>query len=148
MTQNKLKKRLDYHLNGGFIYKCHRSSKACKGMVVFGTKETNGYKSIFIEGRKYLFHRMIFLWHHGYLPKYIDHIDRNKYNNKIENLRPTTISLNGANRKINKTSKSGYKGVHWNNFVQHWVASIKKNKKRIYIGRFNKKEDAARAYNI
>jgi hypothetical protein len=63
------------------------------------------------KGRAYLVHRLIFLYHHKYLPELIDHIDNNLENNRIENLRPATKSQNAMNSKIDKRNKSGIKGL-------------------------------------
>ncbi len=68
------------------------------------------------------------------MPKEIDHIDRNKLNNKIENLREVTKSENMANRKKHKTNKSGYKGVAYHKASKKWRASVRINKKDVWIG--------------
>ena len=92
-------------------------------------------------------HRIIFLYHHGYLPKQIDHIDQNKLNNKIENLREATHSQNGMNRKSCKNTSSKYKGVSWIKCDNMWIAQIGMNNKLEYIDRFKSEIEAALAYN-
>ena len=94
----------------------------------------------------FLIHRVIFLWHYGFAPTYIDHIDMDKLNNKIENLRPATKSQNGFNRCKPVHNKSGYKGVSWNKERQKWDAEITFNKQRIRLGRFSDVKRAAQAY--
>jgi hypothetical protein len=86
---------------------------------------------------------MIFLYHHGYLPKVTDHIDGNRLNNRIENLRSCTQSENCLNSKHRATSTSPYKNVYLQtcsnlqpNWKQNWVVSITANRKRKYIGSF------------
>lgn len=69
----------------------------------------NGYVSIVIDRKKYYAHRLIFLYHYGYLPKYIDHIDGNKSNNNLENLRASTVRQNRAN--VKPMSNTGVKCV-------------------------------------
>jgi hypothetical protein len=69
-------------------------------------------KRAFIFYSYYYLHRLIFLMHHGYLPKLIDHIDGNPSNNRIENLRAATVSQNGCNRNAAKKNKLGIKGLY------------------------------------
>lgn len=74
----------------------------------------------------------------------VDHINGDRLDNRRENLRICTQSQNCTNRASVK-SKSGYKGVskHWNK----WRAVIKVNQKKIHLGLFDTKEEAALAYN-
>jgi hypothetical protein len=88
-------------------------------------------------------HRLIFLMHHGYLPKYIDHINGIKTDNRIENLREATISDNSCNRLGH--SKSGIKGVSWSKYHKKWTVACWKNKKYYFVGHFKCLEDAKKA---
>ncbi len=76
----------------------------------------------------------------------IDHKNRNRLNNLEENLRVCTKLQNINNRTIQ--NNNGYKGVSWNKYHKKWKALISINKKRIHLGYFDVKEDAAIAYNI
>jgi hypothetical protein len=77
----------------------------------------------------------------------VDHIDRNGLNNTRENLRIVNQSQNCANRSLGINSKSGYKGVSWNAQLQKWCAYISFHRKKMHLGYFTSKHDAARAYN-
>lgn len=82
--------------------------------------------------------------------KEVDHINGNPLDNRRENLRLVTHSQNQANRKVNKTSASGLKGVCYNRFMQRqkrWKAHIYHAGKRTTIGHYYTKEEAARAYD-
>ena len=93
-------------------------------------------------------HRLFFYWHNGYLPKLVDHKDRNPQNNNIENLRELDSSGNTRNSdKINKKTSSKYKGVSWNKEKKKWVANVYINYKNIYIGAYISEDDAGQAYN-
>ncbi len=72
----------------------------------------------------------------------VDHIDNNKLNNKLANLRWVTKSQNNQNRLLYKNNKSGTKGVRWTEENQKWRAYIKINGKQIHLGYFINKEDA------
>jgi hypothetical protein len=91
-------------------------------------------------------HQAIFLMHHKYVPKYIDHIDGVSTNNKIENLREATQSQNAANSKLNSANTSGFKGVTFRKDTKKWAAQIMKNGKHISLGCYKTKEDAYQAY--
>lgn len=77
----------------------------------------------------------------------VDHIDGNGLNNARDNLRVTTASQNCANRRVNRDSKSGYKGVTWNEGHKKWEVSVCFHKRKFYLGSFTDKHEAARAYN-
>ena len=106
----------------------------------------NGYISIRIKKKGYYHHRLAFLLCHDYLPEYIDHIDGNRVNNRIDNLRACTSSENNWNTGIPKTNKSGYKGVSKHSYGR-WHARIKVDNKDVHLGLFDCKHAAARAYN-
>lgn len=90
---------------------------------------------------------MVYLYHHGVIPDEIDHRDRNKLNNRIENLRPCTSSQNKGNIQLLPTNTSGYRGVSLNARSQKWHAQIKIHGKQTYLGRFDTPEEAAMLYN-
>ncbi len=79
--------------------------------------------------------------------EYVDHVDGNGLNNTRSNLRLADSSQNGSNRGKPCNNTSGYKGVTWYKKYEKWRASIKFQKRDIFLGSFDTKEDAARAYN-
>lgn len=91
--------------------------------------------------------RAIFMWHYGWLPKMVDHKDRNPLNDRIENLRAATPSENSKNKKSRTGSSSKYLGVCYNKACNYWHAAIFVNGKNKHLGSFTKEKDAARAYN-
>ena len=136
ITQKLLKELFTYRDDGTFI-------KNKNGKIV-KCSETEGqrYLRIGINGKPYRLHRMIYLYHHGYLPEIIDHIDGNKLNNRIDNLRPATKQQNCLNRKHKSTSKSPYKNVYLqaptknSNWKRNWVVTLMLKGKRMYFGSF------------
>ena len=113
---------------------------------------SHGYQEVGVDGKKYLVHRIIFLYHHGYLPKYLDHIDRNPSNNNISNLREATNQENHRNTEKNKShngkpTSSIYKGVTWDKQCEKWRSQIWIGGKRKHLGYFDSEIEAARAYD-
>ena len=110
-----------------------------------GVAEPRGYVRVGYKGKKYLLHRLIFLYHHGYLPQIVDHIDNNQSNSNIENLRASDSVKNQYNRSINKNSKTGVKGVktRYNKYVVH----LRVNGENKYFGIFEDLELASLVAN-
>jgi hypothetical protein len=77
----------------------------------------------------------------------IDHKDNNGTHNWRSNLRLATTSQNGANRLPNRNSVSGYKGVTRHLHQGRWQAQIQVNGSKLYLGLFDSRVDAAKAYN-
>ena len=77
----------------------------------------------------------------------VDHIDCNKLNNQISNLRYVTKSQNMTNSVKQLNTSSRFKGVHWHNIKSEWHANIQLANKHIYLGSYKYEIDAARAYN-
>lgn len=112
MTDRELMQMAHHYFEykeGDLYWKINRS------MMKAGDKAGNinnrGYSYVGINDKKYSTHRIIFLMHYGYMPKCIDHIDGNKANNNIENLRVATVSQNNQNVKIRKDNTTGMKGI-------------------------------------
>jgi hypothetical protein len=105
-----------------------------------------GYVMVGIGGEEHPAHRIIFLLHHGYCPEYIDHVDGNRSNNRIENLRSATLNENARNCKKPSHNTSGYKGVCWDKNRNKWMAYITINNKFKSLGRYEQIEDAHFAY--
>jgi len=111
-----------------------------------GNIRKDGYIMIGINGKHYLEHRIIYLYHRGYLPEILDHKDGNPTNNNIENLRSVTYNQNNQNT-IQKGGTSKFKGISWFKRDNKWRATIMCNYRNIHLGLFDNEQDAARAYN-
>ena len=73
---------------------------------------------------------------------YVDHIDNNRLNNTISNLRWCNFQENHFNRQLSSKNTSGIKGVSWDKHRQKWIAFIKVNQKYYNLGRFANIDDA------
>lgn len=102
-----------------------------------GSVNSRGYINVYLGGRLYVAHRLVFMYHYGYLPEFIDHIDGDRQNNKIENLRGTTKSCNSHNMAITKRNTSGVKGVHWCKQKNKWCARISAKGQVLYCRFFS-----------
>jgi hypothetical protein len=107
-----------------------------------------GYTQVFYRGKTYKGHRLIWAIFFGEFPKgQIDHINGVRHDNRIENLRDVNQQQNLHNQKLpHKQNKSGYLGVCWNEKSKKWQAGISINRKTKYLGVFDNKEDAHKAY--
>lgn len=109
----------------------------------------NGYASRNNCQKASRMHRLIFFAHHGIVEQKtldIDHINRDRLDNRIENLRLATRSQNGMNRESTCANTSGYKGV-FRRDSGAWISKIKVQGEIFYLGQFASPEQAALAYN-
>lgn len=113
---------------------------------VAGSENGKGYVRIFVFGRRYLAHRLAWLWATGELPrKQIDHINRVRNDNRIENLRQVSVLQNAQNKSRSLANKSGATGVCWVRRKRRWLANITLNGKRYHLGYFRTKESAVKS---
>jgi len=147
ITQKQLKDEFKY-IDGMLLWRRDTRNRLRKKGDVAGYVRGIGYRVVVVKRIPYFVHRLIFLYHYGYLPEYIDHIDGNKENNDISNLRECTRSQNGYNSKIPKHNTSGVKGVSWCKVSRKWTAKIKLNGKCVYLGSFWDKDVAAQIVRI
>lgn len=111
--------------------------------------KSHGYIEIGIRNKSYRAHHLAWLYTYGEWPKeFIDHIDGNRSNNAISNLRLATNQKNAQNRHSVSSSKitSQYLGVTWNEANQCWMAQIKHDGKNVYLGQYGTDFDAHLAY--
>lgn len=137
---------LSYNSETGIITWIKKSSKNVIIGRIAGTPHRMGYQAIQVRGNLRLSHRVAFLMYHGYLPKYVDHINGNKIDNRISNLRSCTVSQNGFNRPAPPSNTSGYKGV--GKCGDKWRSRLVFEGKEYSFGTYDCKHEAAKAYNI
>ena len=113
-----------------------------------GTKKrTKDYVKVGFNGREYPAHRLIWWLVYGSLPdRFIDHINGDKSDNRLVNLRLATDAENKRNVGMRKHNTSGFKGVTWDSVNQKWLAHATLNGKGVHLGRHSTKEAAAIAY--
>lgn len=145
ITQERLKELLDYDPDTGvFTWKISR--KGIKKKIAGSMHKNKGYLIIGLDSKDYKAHRLAFLYMEGYLPENdVDHIDRNRINNKWNNLREVSRSCNLRNCNISKINTSGITGVSWSKQLNKWKAQITILNKNISLGYFKDIADAATA---
>lgn len=144
---------LSYDLETGRLFWNERMNATPGWNTRFSGKETalcagsDGYKQLNILCKTYRAHHISWVIFYGEWPeRFIDHIDGDKTNNAIGNLRLATSAQNNQNSSRRKTSISGLKGVSWNKARQKWVAQISHNKQAKQLGYFEDKNEAYKAY--
>lgn len=126
----KFKEYFDYKDGYFIVKKLDNLDRRRKIGSITGTSvsKTTGYSRMSLFGKRYSTHRLVWFYHNGYFPELIDHVDGNRSNNKIENLRESNYYLNSGN-KHKSNSLSGFRGVYPNkrnssNEVISWVAQF------------------------
>jgi hypothetical protein len=148
LTRERLTELLSVDTERGiFTWKHTMGGKAQKGQEA-GTLTENGYVAIRVDKRDYLAHRLMWLYVYGAFPIInIDHIDRDRTNNRPNNLRLATEKQNGENRSLKSKNSSGHRGVFLRKYLKSkpWAVSIMSKRKTIHIGYFATVEEAVKA---
>lgn len=139
MTQKRVKGLVSYNkVTGKFVSRRNGNP--------LGSIGADGYLVVQLGVKVYYLHRLAWLYVYGYLPEgVIDHIDHNKCNNAIDNLREVAQTDNCKNKKLPKNNSSGFVGVRWNTRLGKWTAEVKVGRKSIYLGAFQSLEEAVNA---
>lgn len=140
ITQEYIKSILTYNPNTGkFIWR--RKKWGHKGKEA-GYINPNGYRVIMIDNKNYGASRLAWLFHYGeFSKKQIDHINHNRSDNRIENLREVTNQQNQMNRTFTGNT-TGFIGVYWDKNRKKYAPKIKVNQKVINLGRYDSIEEA------
>lgn len=144
----ELVKLLAYNPSNGFFTWKQDRGRIRLGATA-GALRKDGYLQITIDHKLYLAHRLAWFYITGEWPiNQIDHVNRNKSDNRLCNLRLATNKQNGENLPLLCVNVSGYRGVSWDAPRNKWKAQIKHHGKNIFIGRFDALIDAANAAKI
>jgi len=129
VTQQLIANTFEYR--DGFLYwkGVTHPNKAYLRDTPAGSMHKTGYRHIRWMGKAHKSHRLIFMLHHGYLPKEVDHINGDRADNRIENLRAANRSENQCNRPALASNTSGYPGVSWHKKSEAWVVRVMKDGK-------------------
>jgi hypothetical protein len=146
MTQDEIRSMFDYEPANGMLrqkagrkpYPWHGAGKARRYLV-----HSNGKRSIYL-------HRAVWLYHYGYLPAMLDHINGDMRDNRIENLRECTNAQNQYNGPRKISNSTGHKGVIFHPACRSrpWQARITVAGRKVSLGYYETKELAAAAYEL
>lgn len=146
LTQELLKERLTYDPDSGVFRALVKRKQINVGDKV-GCSTSKGYWRIKVNDREYSAHLLAWLYVHGRWPvRQIDHINRNRTDNRLANLREASPAENGQNRRLGTNSTSGHIGVTFAKDAGKWQASIGVNGRLRYLGQFTTVQQAADAY--
>lgn len=138
-SHEEILKMFTYNKESGLLYRNGKSEPLRR-------INDNDYIDVCIKSKTYRAHRIIWMYVYGVWPDgFIDHINGNKSDNRIENLRICTNSQNQMNRKVTSKSITGIKGVFSRG--KRFYSQIVVSGKTICLGSFGNSLDAATAYN-
>ena len=146
LTQEYLRDVLHYdELTGIFTWKKNTGKKRMVGKVA--GNPTKGYWEVAINKRQFKAHRLAWLYVYGEWPKTrdIDHINLDKLDNRIANLREATRAQNNINAPVARNSKSGVRGVCWHSQSNKWRAYVKINDRQKSLGLYHDFDEACAA---
>lgn len=149
LSHDYLTKVLDYNSETGeFTWKISPSRNIKVGTRA-GVVNKTGYRLISINNIRYKAGRLAWFYHYGEWPSdetpQIDHINGNRSDDRIANLRQVTDEQNSRNQKVRSTNTSGRTGVQFHKHRGKWMAVIRNNGKYECLGYYAKFEDAVKA---
>ena len=146
ITYEEVSEWLEYNPDTGNLYWLKKPNRRIRVGDVAGSKaqhrKHNWYYNLKVCGKRLKVHRVAWLLYYGELPNdmMIDHIDGNGLNNKIDNLRLATPAQNQYNRR----KQQEYPGTQKRG--NRYIARIQQDRKKIYIGTYDTREEAHFAY--
>lgn len=157
LTQEIVAKQLRYDADTGVLYRKPipetnrldrmRNTRFADKPITY--QNSTGHIQLQINGHTYLAHRVIWLLVYGAWPtKDIDHVDGDRINNRLANLREATASQNACNIKVRSDNTSGYRGVYRSSVPGKWCAHIGHELQKIHLGTFNCITAAAIAHDL
>ncbi|WP_220132920.1 HNH endonuclease signature motif containing protein [Klebsiella pneumoniae] len=143
---------LDFYWKERPLHMCKSEASCISWNKRFAGKKAShtsckGYQEIRLLGSVYKAHRFVWCMHNGDIPKEmsIDHINHDRSDNRIENLRLVTQAENKRNATVRKDNSSHAVGVHFRRDIRKWTAYIFDGEKKKHLGTFLERKDAESA---
>lgn len=141
MNITKLQSLLRYDPTTGYIYRISTGRRVYE-------EPHGGYTRIEVGGRRYRTHRIAWALYCGEWPNTIDHLNHDRADNRIDNLRNTNVVGNQRNMKKSARNQSGVTGVSWDKRANKWYAKICVGRVQKHLGLFDRLEDAVAARKV
>lgn len=145
IKSHELKELLNFDQGTGFF--TWKVSPGPRSQVhpgdIAGSLSGDGYWQIKIKGKVHKAHRLAWIFVHGSMPDMIDHINGNRSDNRMINLRVCDRFSNMWNMKRSSRNSSGVKGVSWSNQLSKWKAQLTIKKHCLHLGYFEDLELAS-----
>lgn len=145
-TLERLRELFQYNSDGSLTRLVSRGTQKA-GTKTIGKLDPSGYRRICVDSNHYLFHRIVWQWHYGDDPEFVDHINNNRQDNRIENMSRVTKSNNTQHQLLPKNNTSGFFGVSWYKKKSTWKAEISLHGKKKYLGQSQDLKTAVLRYN-
>lgn len=146
LTVERLKTLLAYDVDTG-VFTWRATRRNAKQGAVAGTVDLKGYRRISIDSKVHLAHRLAWMYQTGCWPLgELDHVNRQRDDNRIANLREANRTINTQNTNLRKDNQTGYRGVGWHKGSGRWRARIQVQGKMLELGYFDDIENAVAAY--
>lgn len=144
ITQELLFALFEYRQDGTLWRKIKTNPRA-PAHAPSGSPNKAGYLRTRIAGRLYYNHHLVWFWHHGAWPKALDHINGDKADNRLQNLRLCNQTQNMQNAAKRKDNRTGVKGVDWRPAKNKYRARLVVSGKEMCLGHFDTLEEATKA---
>ena len=142
MIDVKLLKELFMYDDGKLFWKISTGfPRQHAGFEIKDHNKPHGYKRVTVNGKRYKVHQIIFMMHHGYLPPLIEHIDKDKLNNRIENLRPLEWPEHSIKSFVKK-NESKVRNVNFRKDRNKYQVKMNVDNKRMHFGFYDTLEEA------
>lgn len=147
LTAERLRELFYYEKETGLFFRKVAISNVKAGKLT-GSKNTAGHMGFRVDKKMCLAHRLAWLYTYGKWPDgQIDHINGQRSDNRIANLRDVSASINAQNTRLPRSdNKTGFLGVSWKACANKYVAQIQVNSKIKYLGLFADPLEAHKAY--
>lgn len=115
------------------------------GKKKVGYRDPRGYVQIGVNGKKVWAHRLAWFLTYGKWPDQIDHVDGDKSNNRLSNLRSVSPVEQAKNKPTFRSNSSGHRGVFYDTKRNRWRSYIHSDNKFVHLGRFKTFDEAVKA---